>query len=178
MLASLAIGLSGYVLWRYVTRGQSIGVRTALVALRPRARDLLAVAFYAATGGLFLVLLTAGLGFLLLPLLFGPPLVVHVIALEDKRVSEAWSATKELARGHTVRILVYLLTIALGVTLLGSLIINVYTTFSEGLASVPRTIIFLVMQAVVTGVTFPYLAAASFSCYWDLRVRKDQPSET
>lgn len=150
--------------------GERTGALAASRILAPLWRELLA-------GGLVAVMLTlvavvppfVGLATLLGPmmfaLLYGPPFVVHAIALESKALRDAWPRARALLARSWPRLLMYWLTAALGLRL-----VELIVTIPVWRAS---PALFLLTDPVVLGVLVPYLAAVIFVSFVDLRAHGD-----
>jgi hypothetical protein len=147
--------------------GAPSGFGTAVRALRPMSKEVLASALLAAVLALVLYIPplsliavyigTSGLS----AILFGPPLVIHVLTLERKSLAGSWPRTRALLSGSWARILLYWLTGALAITVLGGLV-------TVPAATAGRTAL-LVVNGVVLGVLVPYLVALVYASYLDLR---------
>jgi hypothetical protein len=98
------------------------GARAAAASLRPALRDIAAAALLAAVLSLAFVLpplslLPALMGLSLFALVHGPPIVLHAIVLEEQTLNGAWARARSLLRRRAGRLVLYLLTVALGVRL-------------------------------------------------------------
>jgi hypothetical protein len=172
LLGSLGVVTSAVILADEVA-GRSTTIRAALETLRPMRRELLAGALAAALISMML-LFVAPLWLIIAPLLLGPPLVGHVIALEHKTLGDAWVRTKMLLATHWLRIGLYLISFVFAVALVQ---VPVLVGAEVLLDPLGNDDLHLMLRALATGVawglTFPYLAAAGCAAYFDLRARAE-----
>lgn len=171
--ASVASGIASVVI------GDGIaGVQTTMGEARRKlsrhTRDLLASALLGALFATILVVILGPMGQLIMYTFIGPPIVVHVVTLESKPFSEAWRRARELMRMEAMRIFVYLINVALGITLVvqGSLRTLAFATrdAADGLQAVALSL----LGGVLLGLTIPFLVATGVVSYLDLRARKEE----
>ena len=172
LLGSLAAA-AAVVLMRDALVGRSTRLGAAARSLAPLARELLASGLVAAMLALLMTLppfyvLLPLLGSTLVAVLFGPPIVVHVIALERKPLRSAWPRSRALLKKNWARLILYLLVVALPLHLL------------VGLGAQPAgalsVVALLAVDAVLRGLLVPLLLAVAFMGYLDLREQKDRPA--
>lgn len=178
VLASIGFGLTAIVLWNRSRTGLDADfhpttVRAAFASLGPIRKELLACALLAGMIDLALAVFLGLLGLLLLGLFFGPPILVQVVALEKLSLQEAWPRARSLLKGRTARVLLYLLTIALGIGLLSAVTLNLLAQLTENMADAASYVVLSVLQILAVGLTVPLLACASFVCYRSLRAEDD-----
>jgi hypothetical protein len=171
--ASVASGIASVVI------GDGIaGVQTTMGEARRKlsrhTRDLLASALLGALFATILVVILGPMGQLIMYTFIGPPIVVHVVTLESKPFSEAWRRARKLMRMEAMRIFVYLINVALGITLVvqGSLRTLAFATrdAADGLQAVALSL----LGSVLLGLTIPFLVATGVVSYLDLRTRKEE----
>ena len=153
--------------------GESGGLGAALRAVRPQWAELLGAALLAAILALVLYIPPLSLISVYIgtsgssAVLFGPPIVVHAVVLERRTLAQAWARTRALMSGNWGRILLYWLTGALIVTVIG------------GLLTVPAQVIgsaaLLIVNGIVLGVLIPYVVAFVYASYLDVRSQTDAP---
>ena len=170
-LASVAFGIAAVIF----DRAERIAAPTerplsqALGVVRERAKDVVTTALFAGMICLALATFLGPLGLLLLGTFFGPPIVMQIICVEKLNLQDAWARTREISKGHVLRVMAYLLTIALGVGILGALVVSLVS--SSVTSSPTRGIAFALVQIVVLSATLPFLAAAQYAVYRDLSYR-------
>jgi hypothetical protein len=171
--ASVASGIASVVI------GDGIaGVQTTMGEARRKlsrhTRDLLASALLGALFATILVVILGPMGQLIMYTFIGPPIVVHVVTLESKPFSEAWRRARKLMRMEAMRIFVYLINVALGITLVvqGSLRTLAFATrdVADGLQAVALSL----LGGVLLSLTIPFLVATGVVSYLDLRARKEE----
>jgi hypothetical protein len=165
VVGSLAAAVTA-VIMRDAMLGDRTGIRGALATLRPLAGELLASALVAAMVSLLftvgpLALLAPVLRGTLFALLYGPPILIHVVALERTPLRHAWPRARSLLKGNWARSILYLLVVTFVIFV------------TAGLAAQPAGLLslaaLLVAYATVLGVLVPFLMAVAFVCYLDLR---------
>ena len=178
VLASVGFGLTAIVLWNRLRTGLDADfhpktVREAFSSLGPIRKELLACALLAGMIDLALAVFLGVLGLLLLSLFFGPPILVQVVVLEKLSLQEAWPRTRSLLKGRTARVLLYLLSIALGIGLLSAVTLNLLAQLTETMADGASYAVLSALQILAVGLTVPFLACASFVCYRSLRAEDE-----
>lgn len=167
-LASVAFGITAIVCDR-ATRDAAPAMMKPIAQMRRNAKDVVTAALFAGMICLALATFLGPIGLLLLATFFGPPILMQVISLEEVSMQEGWARTRALLKGSTLRILGYLVTIALGIGVIGALVVSIVDSTVS--ASPARAIIFGLIQIVVLSVTLPFLGAAQYACYRDLTFR-------
>ncbi len=158
--------------------GSRSSLRTALLSLRPLTRDVITAALFSAIFSMFALTLLGSLGLLLQPLFVGPPILIQVIAIEHLRLRNAWPRTRVIASGQWTRVVGMLLGIvlALGIVLIAAF--GFVEAGTRAASDAARLGVFVAVQGLVAGLTYPYLAAAQFVLYRDLTGRAaEAPSE-
>jgi hypothetical protein len=153
--------------------GKPTHAREAYRELRPRLGSLIAAGLAATLLSVVLRKLVPPVAFFIQPLLYGPAILVQVIALETRDLRAALARAGRLLRREASRIFMYLFVLSLGVSLLGILL--------PGFASVPfstvsDTAYFIVnslLQILAIVALIPFVAAAMLVGYLDLRARKE-----
>ncbi|CAN5731379.1 hypothetical protein BH24ACT26_BH24ACT26_19550 [soil metagenome] len=149
--SSLGSAWSGLAaLWKELLAAALLAAIVSLVLYVP---PLSIIAVYIGSSGLSAVL-------------FGPPLVIHAMVLERRSLAQSWVRTRALMQGNWARVLLYWLTIALTVTVVG------------GLLTVPAqsvgTTTLLLVNGLILGVLVPYVAAFVLASYLDVRAQHDR----
>jgi hypothetical protein len=111
------------------------------------------------------------LSFLLGPLLFGPPIVAQVIAIEELSLSEALSRTRLLLAGVGGRAFLYLLNVGVGLGILSVLLIGGAMSFTIGADTIVRVLVASLYQATVLGAIVGFLATVEYVMFLELRAR-------
>lgn len=174
VLASIGFGLTASLLWNRQRTGLAaemhpVTLRGVIDELGRHRNELLASALLSGMIALAVALFLGGLGLLLLGLFFGPPILVQVITVERKSMQEAWGRTRQLLRRKLARVLLYLLTVSLGIGLLSAVTLNAVFRMTEGMLEAARYVLLGGSQVLIVGLTTPLLACASFACYDVLR---------
>jgi hypothetical protein len=172
LLGTFAIASAAVILAMAVV-GRRARARDAAHVLRPRASDVLPSAMLSTLLAVMCTFLPFG-SLAIAPFLFGPPVLVHVLTLEEKSFQESWPRARWLLSGHWMRLIGYLLTISLGLGLIQLTLAELSGYAAAALGDVASLIAFSIVRGIAVGVTLPYLAAAMLVLYLDLRVRKDQ----
>jgi hypothetical protein len=112
--------------------------------------------------------------FFLHPLLYGPAIVVQVIALEAADLKVAMARAGELLRGEKLRVFANLFAVSLGVSILNLLVPGFAGAALNSISNdvVTRTAGTLV-QILVTAALVPLVAVSMLVAYFDLRARKE-----
>jgi hypothetical protein len=167
-----------------MSNDERAGIGAALRALRPRWREILGAALLAAMLTLVTALpplsvLPAVLGISFFAVLHGPPMVVHAIVLEGRTLQQAGPRARFLLRQHWARLILYLLTLALGIALVEGSLTRVAIVLLSGVMSdeaLSPTVI--IINLLVRGMLVPFLIAVILAAYFDLRALKDSPGGT
>jgi hypothetical protein len=141
-------------------------------SLKPVRSHLLAAAMISGVLALLLLLMFGPLGGISGPHLFlGPPILIHVIALERETFQDAWRRTRSLLSGQTLRTILYLLCLALGLGLMEQIIGALAFTG-------PATFAFIVFAYAVLGATIglglSFMAASTLVSYFGIRSDKEK----
>lgn len=173
LLGSIGVVTTGVVLADEIA-GHRIGIREALESLRPQRRELFAAALVSALISMLLQFIPP-IGLVVIPLLLGPPIVGHMIALQQMTLSDAWARSKELLAGEWLRIALYLISFVFAVALVQVPVIGGAELIFDSLDSNDLHFMLRALTVgIVAGVTFPYLAACGLLAYLDLRARDEQ----
>jgi hypothetical protein len=151
------------------------GAGSATGRLRPRWRDVVSAGLVTSMLSVLAIFLPFGtLGsIVIMPMLFGPPILVHTISLEGLGFSEAWSRARSLYSGQMGRLVIYMLNVALGLGLLQIILLTFAFSATLGLTGQLGIVVRALMQALIAGLSLPFLGAMAFVCYLDLRARRE-----
>ncbi|MBA3430563.1 MAG: hypothetical protein H0U16_03660 [Actinobacteria bacterium] len=156
--------------------GRGVTPGDAVRELRPKWRDLASAGLVTSMLSVLAIFLPFGVfgSIVVMPMLFGPPVLIHVIGLEGRNFGEAWNHAKTLLSGQMGRLLIYLLNVALGLGLLQLVLLSVTfpvaSLLTGGLGLIAQSLV----QALIAAVTLPLLGTMSFVCYLDVRARKEE----
>lgn len=147
--------------------GDPATIGEAWATVRPLGREVVGAALLAAVLGMATSFV--GLFVLLRPVFFGPPVIVHAIALEGLPLAGAWPRAKVLLKGNWGRALLYLAVISL-------VIVLVHEFVAVGLVQAvgdldEDTLVFLrfgPVRGLLDGITLPFLAVAMYVLYRQL----------
>lgn len=142
-------------------------------ALRPLVREVLAAGLFAGMISLAFIVFLRGIGLLLLPLAYGPPILIQVIAVEGAPLRLAWPRTRTLLRRKWGRVLVTLVGIVLLVSLLAAVALAAAFEATRTLGGGGQTLVLSALQAALVGITLPYVAAVQFVIYAHLAERAE-----
>jgi hypothetical protein len=158
-----------------VTAGLRVTVGSMWGGVRSALKEVVASNLLAVVIGLTLVVLLAAFPFLFLPLFFGPPLVIHVVTLERKRLPEAMPRVRELARGSWAKTILYLLCVAIGARLLQGAVLDGLWIATNPFAAteVLRGTLFVLGRVLVEAATAGFFGVVATFVYFDLRARKE-----
>lgn len=170
-VASFGSGLAAHVFERDL-EDDPVTAKTALRETRPRHRDMLSSAALGALFAFFVVLVMGGPGLLIAPLFYGPPVVMQLVALDGYGTRAASDRARRMLKGNWLRLFSYILTIALGISVLSAAALGAGAAVTDPLADVPRVLLLGVLEVIVLGFLLPFLAAASFVFYADLRAEE------
>jgi hypothetical protein len=175
VIGTFAMAVSS-VIYDEAVAGRTIAVREAFDRIRPLNRDVLVSGLFASMIAIWAVIVLAQFGFVLMPLFFGPPILIQVIALERLTLRPARTRAREILKGQTARVIVYLLVIALGIGLLGTAALSAFLAIADrGGSDLLLAGVFSVVQIVVAAFMLPFLAASSYVCYSAV-VELEEPS--
>lgn len=174
ILGSFAMALASVL---YADRSEAMGIRTAWERIRPRSRDIFFSGLFASMLALWAVILLRQFGFVLMPLFFGPPIAIQVIALEGLDFRPARSRSRQLLTGQTGRVVVYLVVIALAVGLLGTAALSASVAILDpALEGAALAGVFSIVQVLVAAVMLPFMGAAMYVIYGTLVATQPDPS--
>jgi hypothetical protein len=175
-VGSVMVGL-GAVIMTDGLRERRTTVAEARLRVRPQRSSLTVVALYSVMLGLAGQLLP--MFALVLPLLvLGPPILVHVVTLENKTVPEAVARTRALLKGQALRLLGSLFPLILIMRFLELVIYFAVFGMLDALG-VEQDAALRILQGVLTGLLFglvilPFTASLSLAAYLDLRARAER----
>ncbi|MBA2272708.1 MAG: hypothetical protein H0W21_02225 [Actinobacteria bacterium] len=154
--------------------GRSTSPGAAARSLRNQVRDLVSAGLLVGMLSIAALFLPFGpLGsMVIVPMLLGPPILAHVIAVEVKSFPEAVARARMLLGGNWGRGLVTLLNVAFVLGILQLVLLSFSVALladAGGLALLVLTFI----QTLIAALALPYLAATTFVTYLDLRVRNE-----
>lgn len=167
---SLGVAIAGVVMADRLA-GKATTAREVLRSGFPM-REVLASGLFASIIALILAVVLAPIILLTLVMFFGPPVVVHVIALEHDGLHPALSRARAMSRGNLGRLVGILFAVALGTGLLHFMLIQVGFGLINPLEGAQRAIVFG-FSIVVQAVLYPYVAAAGLIAYLDVRARSE-----
>lgn len=164
----LAVASRVYEAW---AQGRAIAIGTAAAELRPLIREVLAAGLMAGMVALALVVFLGGAGLILLPLFYGPPIVIQVIALESSPLQHAWPRSRSLLKGNWGRAVLVLLLVVLATAMLSAAALSAAVGITDGIPEAPRLLLLTVLQALIVGLALPFLAAVQVEVYSGLLAR-------
>jgi hypothetical protein len=175
--AALLAALSVVVLIDHIT-GARTSLSDARARIRPLVPQVLAAGLYGAVLSLLGIFLPTPIIMFpsLMLALMGPPIVVQVIAHERKTLQEALPRARSLWRRQLLRIFLYLLSIALGLTLLWLVLVLAAqgALASNGLEfSGLGEVLFALGAGALFGLSLPLMITMSTLAYIDLRARTE-----
>jgi hypothetical protein len=153
--------------------GNSMGVAAAYRCVRPLLSALVSAGLVATILSVVLRELLPPVAFFVQPLLYGPAIVVQVIALEGSQLRAALTRARDLLRKEALRIFMYLFAISLGVSLLNVLLPAVATIGLGDVNAVSFLALGSLVQIVVAILMLPFVATAMLVAYLDLRASKE-----
>jgi hypothetical protein len=161
---SLAIGVAANMLEGYL-RDEIVGPLEGWKRLRQNMLPALAAGMVSS----FLAIFTGQLFPPLLALVYGPPMLMQVIAVEGSRsLTDAWRKTKTFMVGHWMRVISYLMTAVLGAfvvfNLAASLVISITGDVSEDAEQAMLT----ALIAGIAAFTYPFIATVQYVAYADI----------
>ncbi len=161
---SLAVGVAANMLEGYL-RDEIVGPFEGWKRLRQNMLPALAAGMISS----FLAIFTGQLFPPLLALVYGPPMLMQVIAVEGARsLTDAWRKTKTLMVGHWMRVISYLMTAVLGAfvifNLAASLVISITGDVSEDAEQAMLT----ALIAGIAAFTYPFIATVQYVAYADI----------
>jgi len=161
-LASLFVAAAILVL-----AGDADSLRAAWASLEEQRPAVYRSALCSAGLALFGAITLGPVGIIVQPMVLGPPLLVHEVALQRHRFELAWERTKEMISRDT-RPLAYLLIVPAAVGLLLSISLRSFGVLSGDVPGLARGIVYFALQGALMGVAIPYVAAVTLLCYRNL----------
>jgi hypothetical protein len=171
--ASVAAGVASVVIADGIA-GVQTTMGEARRKLSPHTKDLLASALLAALFATILVVILGPIGQLIMYTFIGPPIVVHAVTLESRPFSGAWQRARELVRMEAMRIFVYVINVALGITLIVQAALRGLAFATRDAADGLEAVVLSLLAGVLLGLTIPFLVATGVVSYLDLRARKEE----
>lgn len=171
ILVSLGLAVAAVVMDAGL-KGEPVTIGHAVRSVTAHLREVLAAALLAGMLSIFVAVFLGILSFILIYMFFGPPILIHAVALEGQRLQTAWPRTKELMKGNWGRVLMYLFVIGLGIALAQSLVLATVNTAIQGLERGGRALIVNLANLGVIALAMPFLAAAGYALYKDLEARQ------
>jgi hypothetical protein len=168
-LGSVGLACSS-ILFRSVPDGtEDKGLRWALRQLKPMLRPVAFASLFSSMLCLWAIILLGRLGFVLMPLFFGPPILIQVVAMERLALTDARKRAWSLVSGSTFRVVLYVLVTVLALGLLDgavlSLAVALAQSSNDGLTAI---LVFSVLQIGVAAFSLPFLAAVEHVTYESL----------
>lgn len=161
-LASLLVAAAIRVL---ASRARTL--REAWTALEAQRPAVYRSAASSAALALFAAITLGPVGVIVQPIVLGPPLLVHEVALQGHRFEAAWERTKEMI-SHDTRPLAYLFIVPAAVGLLLSITLRAFGVLSGDVPGVARGVVYFAVQGALIGTAIPYVSAVGLLCYRDL----------
>jgi hypothetical protein len=166
-LVGTALFAAASIVFSDHVNGSQSSLRTALLSLRPLTSDLIRAALFSAILSIFALTLIGGISLLFI----GPPIVVQLIAIDRLHLRDAWSRTRVIASGQWPRIVGVLLVIVLVMALVPRALFGFIELGPRLATDASRFAVLALLQVLVAGLAYPYLAAAQFVLYRDLTER-------
>jgi hypothetical protein len=142
-------------------------LREAWGSLGPDRSAVYRAATWSAGLALFAAITLGPVGLIVQPMLLGPPLLMHEVALQRRGYEAARERTMAMISRDT-RPLAYLLLIPAAVGLLVSITLRTFGVLSGDVPGMARGIVYFALQGALIGVAIPYVAAVVLLCYRDL----------
>jgi hypothetical protein len=139
---------------------------TAFREVRSNLRPLISIALVASAASVLMAQLS---GLLLFALLYGPPILIQVAAVESLGLQPAWQRTKTLMSRAWGRTILHLITVMLGLSILANASIGTALAIASGLDDSTRTGVYLVTLGLFLTLGMPFLASAQFVLYAERR---------
>lgn len=147
-------------------------LRDALRSTRSPVKDLVTSGLLAGMVMVTAVTLLYYLPVLFLPLFFGPPVLVHVIAVDRIRFSEAATRTREILTGEKLRAIGVLLPAAF---LTGTLMYaapNAVAAATAPLGVVVKQAAAIITRVVIDAIAVGFFATFAYALFVDIRARR------
>ncbi len=161
-VGSLLVAAAIPVLW-----GEASGLREAWSAMAAQRPDIYRAARWSAALALFFAITLGPIGLIIQPMILGPPLIVHEIALRRHGLDKAWERTKEMIGGDS-RQLVYLLAIPAAIGLLLASVLRALGVLSGDIPGLLRGVLHFAAQGALLGAAIPLVAAVGILLYADM----------
>lgn len=174
-LGGIGVAIGGAVLADRLA-GKMTTARQVLSSGFP-TREVVASGLFAAAITLVLAVVLAPLMLLILPMFFGPPIVVLVVALERERLQPALSRARSLTKGSAGRLVGAFLVIALGIGLLQLMLTQIGFGVSNWLSEGAQLAVVLALLSFIQALLYPYIAATGLIAYLDVRARNENFGE-
>jgi hypothetical protein len=149
---------------------------SALNSTRPMTKDLLAAGIVAGMVMVTAVTLLYYLPLLFLPLFFGPPVVVHLIAIDRLRFSEAMARARDLTAGERLRAVGALLPAAFLAGAVTYAAPNAVAAATDPLGDVVRQAATIVTRIGIDAIAIAFFAAVVYALFVDIKARRDPPA--
>ena len=166
-IASLADGLMN---------GEDVRPSEAVRRIKPQKKDILVAALLGGAFSLAFAAILPLLWRLFFTLFLGPPLLMQVVVAERLDFQAAATRTKELMKGHWGRVIMALVAIALGIGLIETTALGLTIGFLDDADSAVAIPVLLLVRMVLVGVLYPYVAAAGYVCYYDVKAAFEEGS--
>ncbi|HEX3326680.1 MAG TPA: hypothetical protein VHV50_06770 [Actinomycetota bacterium] len=154
--------------------GQATTAADAFRKVRPHLGALFAAGLASSLLSIVLRVVVAPFAFFVHPLLYGPAILVQVIALEGADLKTGLTRAGELLRGDKLRVFMNLFAFALAASLLDLLLPGFANLGLSALANdITALILSTLSQIIVTAAVLPVVAVAMLVSYFDLRARKE-----
>jgi hypothetical protein len=172
VIGGIVVGTAAILLTDRVA-GKGTGAVLAFKGARRHLGALIAAGLAATLLSILLRGLLPPVAFFLQPLLYGPAIVVQVIALEGLDLRAALTRAGGLLRKESVRIFMYLFAISLGASLLDVILPAVATMGLREANATTFLAVGALVQILVVILMLPFVAAAMLVAYLDLRASKE-----
>ena len=184
ILGCLLAGIASVVFVHRLT-GTPSGARAGWnERMRPKLGNLVAGALYGSIPVMALLLLFGPFGGLVqvavIPMLLGPPIFVQAVCWEGHEFRAAGARAKNLLAGHTLRVVVYMLLIALCAALVQIVVLSLVLPLLVELGGqeFARSAGAIAVDILTTSLVWMFVAAASTVAYLDLRSRSEESDTT
>jgi hypothetical protein len=142
-------------------------LRQSWASLNPQRDGLYRSAAWSAGLALFAAITLGPVGIIVQPILLGPPLLIHEVALQRHRYDVALERVKQMISRDT-RSLAYLFVIPAAIGLLLSITLRTFGLLSGDVPGLAHGIFYFALQGALIGFAMPFVAAVALLCYWDL----------
>jgi hypothetical protein len=142
-------------------------LREAWATLETQRPAIYRAALCSAGLALFGAITLGPVGIIVQPMVLGPPLLIHEVALLRNPFETAWERTKEMISRDT-RALAFLLVVPAAVGLVLSISLRTFGVLSGDVPGVARGVVYFAVQGALIGAAIPYVVAVALLCYRDL----------